>query len=207
MKTKILQALKTKYKNLGFGDKAFDGVADHLSKTITEETQIDTAVAEVETLLKAFQGDNDKLRGERTNLQKELDELKAKQEGGSSATVETKEKEEENVPAWAKALMEKVDTLSTDKLATTRVSKFNEVIKDLPEKQREFMSLGFNPTSFKDDSEFEAHIEKIQTLVPDIIQEQANTALGKMGKPGGGGDTKTEAEDFAKRMAEINKSE
>ena len=28
MKGKILVALKTKYKTLGFGDKAFDGVAD-----------------------------------------------------------------------------------------------------------------------------------------------------------------------------------
>ena len=37
MKTKILNALRTEYANLGLGDKAFDGVASFLEKTITEE--------------------------------------------------------------------------------------------------------------------------------------------------------------------------
>lgn len=45
MKEKILVALKTKYKTFGFGDKAFDGVADYLSKTVTEESQIETAIS------------------------------------------------------------------------------------------------------------------------------------------------------------------
>ena len=52
MKGKILVALKTKYKTFGFGDKAFDGVADYLSKTVTEESQIETAISGVEGLLK-----------------------------------------------------------------------------------------------------------------------------------------------------------
>ena len=45
MKEKILVALKTKYKTFGFGDKAFDGVADYLSKTVAEESQIETAIS------------------------------------------------------------------------------------------------------------------------------------------------------------------
>ena len=90
MKAKIVAALKTKYPNFGFGDKAFDGVADYLSKTVTEEAQIETAIGGVEGLLKAFQGDTDKVRGEKTALQKELDELKAK--GGKPETKDEPEK-------------------------------------------------------------------------------------------------------------------
>lgn len=78
MKGKILVALKTKYKTFGFGDKAFDGVADYLSKTVTEESQIETAISGVEGLLKAFQGDIDTVRNEKSGLQKQLDELKTK---------------------------------------------------------------------------------------------------------------------------------
>ena len=78
MKEKILVALKTKYKTFGFGDKAFDGVADYLSKTVTEESQIETAISGVEGLLKAFQGDIDTVRNEKSGLQKQLDELKNK---------------------------------------------------------------------------------------------------------------------------------
>ena len=76
MKIKILTALKTKYNNLGFGEKAFDGVAEYLSKTVTEESQIETTISGVESLLKAFQGDIDKARGESNATKKELDKLK-----------------------------------------------------------------------------------------------------------------------------------
>lgn len=80
MKAKILVGLKTKYKTFGFSDKAFDGVADYLSKTVTEEGQIETAIGGVEGLLKVFQGDVDFVRNEKSGLQKQLDELKNKQE-------------------------------------------------------------------------------------------------------------------------------
>ena len=59
MKDKILTALKTKFQNLGFTEKAFGGVADYLAATVTEETQIETAIVGVKPLLKAFQGDVD----------------------------------------------------------------------------------------------------------------------------------------------------
>ncbi len=78
MKEKILPALKTKYKNLGFGEKAFDGVAEYLSKTVTKEEDIETAIAGVEPLLKSFQGDIDKVRTELTQKSTELEELKKK---------------------------------------------------------------------------------------------------------------------------------
>lgn len=79
MKGKILSALKTKYPNLGLSDKAFDGVASFLEKTITSENDIDTTIGgdNVSNMLKAFQGEADKLRGEKSALQKELEKLKA----------------------------------------------------------------------------------------------------------------------------------
>lgn len=65
MKQKILEALKTRYAKLGFGHKAFDGVADYLSKTVEKEEDIETAISGVEGLLKAFQSDADKTRTEK----------------------------------------------------------------------------------------------------------------------------------------------
>lgn len=59
MKTKIFNSLKTKFNNLGFSDKAFEGVATFLAATITEEDQIETAIEGVEPMFKAFQGDAD----------------------------------------------------------------------------------------------------------------------------------------------------
>ena len=109
MKEKILVALKTKYKTFGFGDKAFDGVADYLSKTVTEESQIETAISGVEGLLKSFQGDIDTVRNAKSGLQKELDELKKKIENADKDKDKDKDKD---VPAWAQALIDSNKSLS-----------------------------------------------------------------------------------------------
>lgn len=127
MKTKILSQLKTKYSNLGFGEKAFDGVADYLSKTVTEESQIEAAIAGVEPLLKAFQGDVDKVRTEKSELQKQYDELKAKQdeEGDLGKKDEPKPDDIKAMVAAAvaeavKPFQEKIQSYEKDKADTDR---------------------------------------------------------------------------------------
>lgn len=102
MKTKILVGLKTKYKTFGFSDKAFDGVADYLSKTVTEESQIETAVGGVEGLLKVFQGDVDFVRNEKSGLQKQFDDLKNKLENPTPPITPPTEE----IPAWAQTLID-----------------------------------------------------------------------------------------------------
>jgi len=73
-----MNALRTEYANLGLGDKAFDGVASFLVKTVTEEGQIADAIKEegVKALLKSIQGESDSLRNRATKLQKDLDDYK-----------------------------------------------------------------------------------------------------------------------------------
>ncbi|MBS4056510.1 MAG: hypothetical protein KGZ82_04245 [Bacteroidales bacterium] len=133
MKIKILQALKTRYANLGFGDKAFDGVADYLSKTVTEESQIETATAGVEPLLKAFQGDIDKVRTELSQKTKELEDLKKKPEPP---------KPEPDEPAWFKTWKEeqakKIESLEkenhnfkAEKAKETRTVQVAAKVKEL----------------------------------------------------------------------------
>ena len=133
MKEKILVALKTKYKTFGFGEKAFDGVADYLSKTVTDESQIETAIGGVEGLLKAFQGDIDTVRNAKSGLQKELDELKKKIENADKDKDKDKDKD---VPAWAQTLIDSNKTLSekltayeAEKAQAQRNSQISEVAK------------------------------------------------------------------------------
>lgn len=78
MKEKIMTALKTKYSNLGFSAKALDGIASVLEKTVTDESQIETAVSGVEPLLKVFQAESDRARTEYNALKGELEALKEK---------------------------------------------------------------------------------------------------------------------------------
>jgi len=101
MKTKILAALKTKYSNLGLSDKAFDGVAALLVKTVTKEEEIDSAVSggEVETLLKSIQSSVDAERTKASNATKELEDYKKahpEDQGGGDNPELTKLKEDLN---------------------------------------------------------------------------------------------------------------
>lgn len=112
MKEKLIAALKTKYKNLGFGDKAFDGVAEYLSKTVTEENQIETAIAGVEPILKSVQGDIDKVRTEKTELQKKIDELE-KRVPKQDPPKNDPPAGDPNEPTWFKAYREKQEAEAT----------------------------------------------------------------------------------------------
>ena len=62
MKEQILTALKTKYANLGLSDQVLNSVSELLATSVTEESAIEGAVSGVESLLKAVQGDNDRIR-------------------------------------------------------------------------------------------------------------------------------------------------
>lgn len=78
MKTKIANALKTKYATLGLSQKAFDGVAAILEKTITDENAIEATIAEayVADLLKGLQGEVDAMRTARAQAEKALKDYK-----------------------------------------------------------------------------------------------------------------------------------
>ncbi|HCY40444.1 MAG TPA: hypothetical protein DHV48_03685 [Prolixibacteraceae bacterium] len=108
MKEKLIASLKTKYKHLGFGDKAFDGVAEFLSKTVTEESQIETAIAGVEPILKSIQGDIDRVRTEKTELQRKYEELE-KKVPKTDPPKNDPPAADPNEPAWFKAYREKQD--------------------------------------------------------------------------------------------------
>jgi len=80
MKEKIKNALKTEYAKMGLGDKAFDGVASFLVKTITNDEEMDGVIKSEDTknLLKAFQGESDSLRNRAAQLEKDFNAYKEK---------------------------------------------------------------------------------------------------------------------------------
>lgn len=201
MKEKILVALKTKYKTFGFGDKAFDGVADYLSKTVTEESQIETAISGVEGLLKAFQGDIDTVRNEKSGLQKQLDELKAKT-GNPNPTLKPEDKKDD-VPAWAQALIDsnknlltEVSTLKQEKLQATRQEQILAKAKEygIPESQAKRYNI-------PNDADLDAYFK-------DAAQELKNEGFAGVVPPESAeAKIEKEAESIAKMIEEGTKKD
>lgn len=193
MKQKILEALKTKYAKLGFGQKAFDGVADYLSKTVTKEEDIETAIAGVEGLLKAFQSDADKTRTEKSEAERKLAELEAKVKALGGAPDDKDEPDnkggdDKDVPAWAKALVdankaltERLNKLDVERTATTRKKQLSEIIGKLPESLRKGYERIAVDTMTED--EFNALKEETGKEVEAIASEMKSKGA-VFGRPG-----------------------
>ena len=153
MKTKILAALKTKYSNLGLSDKAFDGVASVLVKTVTKEDEIDGVVKadETKTLIKAYQTDTDKVRTEKANLQAEFDKYKKEHPEAVPPTPPTENEE-------TKKLLERIEALENEnkeaKAKATRAEKVASIrakMKDGGADNDNILDLVLDKAEFKDD--------------------------------------------------------
>lgn len=193
MKKKILEALKNRYKNLGLGDKAFDGVATYIEPSVKEDADIETAITGVEGLLKAFQGEADKLRTEKTAAEKRLADLevKVKEIGGTPEQKEPETDDDKSTPAWAKALIdsnkkltERLNSIEGEKISSTRKQKLDAIIGKLPENLRK--SYARTPVKDLSDEDFETLTTEISAEVEELVKD--NTAKGAVfGRPVGGG--------------------
>lgn len=191
MKTKILQQLKQRYSNLGVSEKAFDGVADFLSKTITEEERIAESVAGAESFLKAYQSDVDKERTSASALRKELEALK--KETQPKPTDPKPNDNQGNEPTEReKALLERMDALQTQmgQLLGQRSheGKLAQITALLGEKNipESFYTMALSGRTFGEDTnvgELVANIEQGYTKFQD---ESANDRFKGGGKPEAG---------------------
>ena len=182
MKTKILTALKTKYKNLGFGEKAFEGVADYLATTVTDEANIETAISGVEPMLKAFQSEADRLRGENTALKTQLEAAKKTEpkpdEPPKKMEGKNGDDDGDDTSKLLKSVLEKFDglqkeleTIKTDKVTGSRKSQLDDTLKDAPESLRKVITTNFSKMKFDSDDDFADYLTGVSTQVEEVAKE------------------------------------
>ena len=126
MKQKIKEALKTRAKNLGLDDSAFDGVAAFGETIVKEEADIDGFVNSEATmnLLKTYQSVADKARA--TAKAKNDPESKPSDNGNQpNSNPEPNPQDDEKVPAWAQMLIDSNKALSdSNKALSDRLAGF-----------------------------------------------------------------------------------
>lgn len=178
MKDSILKALKNKYKNLGFSDKAFDGVASCLEPLVKEETDIETQIAGVEQLLKVFQQETDRVRLERVKEPQRDNSKKGDETSAAGAKTEPAKPASDETPAWAKSLvdaqaqlLERIAKMEGQKVADTRKAQLDGIIAKLPENLRKpYARMAYKDL---DDAAFESLKDEVKTEVESLVQEQA----------------------------------
>lgn len=191
MKTKILQQLKQRYSNLGVSEKAFDGVADFLSKTITEEERIAESVAGAEAFLKAYQSDVDKERTSASALRKELEALKKEAQPkptdpkpNDNQGNEPTEREKQMMQQL-EAQQKQIELILGQRSHEGKLAQITALLgeKNIPES---FYTMALSGRTFGEDTnvgELVANIEQGYTKFQD---ESANSRFAGAGKPEAG---------------------
>lgn len=119
MKSKIKEALKTKHSGLGVSDAVLDGLAEFLSQTVKEESQIAGVVENSGGLLTSFQTETNRRVGKLVDDNKQLktsnDELSELKDQSQPQTAPSGGEDDEKEPAWAKAIREQNEKILGDK--------------------------------------------------------------------------------------------
>ncbi|HEV7382728.1 MAG TPA: hypothetical protein VGN64_23195 [Dyadobacter sp.] len=198
MKELLRLALINKYKSLGYSQKAINAVLEYLEKSVKEESEIEEAVNGVGPILKSFQSEIDtrvtaaeKLRKEKEEEEKEEESAKGKSTGVDSETgKKSSKKESDEVPEWAKGLIEsnkaltdKLQAIESGKTSDTRKQTLEAKIKDAPEKIKSKILKDFAKMSFEKDEDFDIYLEETATDVAEISQSFSDSGLGQSSRP------------------------
>lgn len=198
-KSKFIQKLKTKYKDLGFSDKAIDGVASYLGATVADDAKdedIDNAIDGVEPILKAFQGEIDS-RATAAAEKAKKDASKPKQEPGGAPAKTEPEKTLADMPEWAKTFAKQMETLASglsnlqaEKTTGTRKQTLEEKLKDAPETFKNKVLKDFGRMKFETDEEFQSYLTETEEDAKAFDQEITDKGLGLQTPPQKGKETK-----------------
>ena len=192
----IKEALSNKYKNLGFDDKAFEGVADFAQTYIKEEADLATFVNGAEGMLKGFQSSTDKLRTEKSQLEKEKNELAEKVKTLEITTETQTTSETEETPAWAKILIDTNTNLQKELdlikqgestksiLEQAKASFFTD---ELDPERKSFAEIAFRErtTNITPETKLEDVLTNIKTYYNELCS--GDSGKGYIPKPASGG--------------------
>ena len=210
MKKEILEALKAKF--IGVADAILERIAANLAKTATTEEQVKEAVEGVtfQQVLQSY-GDSRATDATKTavlNYEKAhgLKDGKPVQKTGTGAGQgdEGEDKEDPDMPAWAKklidtnkALTDRINKIDGERVNTARRQQLAAITDKLPESLRK--SYGRVSVENLTDEEFNALTGEIAAEVEGIVKEMGakGAVFGRPAKSGGnrGSGSEKEATD------------
>lgn len=215
MKKQILELLKTKYE--GVNESILDRIADKLAKTAKTDEDATTVVEGVtfQQILESY-GDSRANEAQKTAVSNY--EKKHGLKDGKHIEIDAKETPKKDdaadeVPAWAKTLIEsnkalsqRLETIEGDKTTATRKSVLTKILNAAPETIRTRYEKDFARMNFADDDDFNAWIGEI---TPDVekITTDFNVKGAVVGRPKAGGGNSSSGETNPHLKARIAEKE
>lgn len=214
----VLVILKPKSKALGFSREELEGIAADVANNLEleDEASDEDVNAEIEKQVNAVLP---YLKIAQKTAQRTIQSFKDSQDldddevddpdddpAGSKKPIrkQKKEKEEEQVPAWAQALITQNKALQTEILGLKserendgRRSKLKALLKDKGTFGKTVLK-NFDKMKFDNESEFDDFYDGVVEDLAAIDQERANEGLGKLGAPAAQRKPKTEEVEVIK---------
>ena len=219
----ILKQLKTKAKAFGFSKKELESVAESISDNLDLEEDasdedvnaaIDKAVDAVLPFLRVSQSaanraiqsyrdahpvnqDDDDEDGEDEDPDTTAASKKPKKKGKKAQTTT----DDDDTPAWAKKLMERLDTIEGNTKQDKRQSRLEKLLKDTGTFGKRTLKA-FSRMKFENDEEFEEYLEEVESDLEELNQERANDGLSKLGSVPPAKQTKKTDEEEVELMSD-----
>lgn len=192
-KEEVITALKTKYLGFALSNEAVDRIASVKEKTVTEETDIETAISDAETMeliANEVKKVADRERRSRSDLQKTFDDYKKNHP--EEVEEPGKEKGGEEEPEWAKNLREKMERREAEESRRETLESVKSALKSSGCTQEEVLRLSLVGFSMKEGETQDQAVARIKAdydaSVKKIYGEGGAPAPQGGGAPGGGND-------------------
>lgn len=209
MKKKIEEALKTEFKELGFGDKTIGRLADYIvSKgTVTNEEEIATAVKgdDVKLIAKSIQGEIDGIQKAKKKAEDDLADYMAKHpnkddKGGEGKGDDDDDPDDDDQPLTTKAIAKLIKESTEAAVKTVKdefeAYKAQNSAKEAKVKAKETFFANKWTTKFKDEAEdawdraFELNEAKGGKMTAEELSGSATEYFNKLVKRKGVDTTK-----------------
>lgn len=198
LKEKILAQLVAKYA--GVSKKALGLIADKLAKKVTAEDGIEQAITDFDNAVSItefaadLQREGDSRVGE---AKKEWEKKNPPKNDPPKPDDPKNDPPKDDVPAWAKGLMDKVDSLARERSQGTIQSKAKDLLKEVPE------SFWKGRTLPEKEDDLQTWVESVTKDYNDFRQNLIDQGMMSATPPAGGGPPRTgSAAEAEKKAAE-----
>ena len=206
-KQQVLLKLKPKVKAFGFNKKELMSVAAKIADNLTStddasdedvNAEIEAAIDAVLPYLQVSQSFANRVIEEnrKKNGDDETDDgddtssnTSNNRQTGSNKNDPQQNKSNDDAPAWAKGLLDKVETLTNEisvlkgeKVTTSRKSKLNELLKDSGSFGSRILK-SFDRMKFETEEEFDEFYSEVEEDLKNYNQECADAGLSTLANP------------------------
>ncbi len=179
MKLKIIERIKAKFVGVNLSKTRLDEIAAKLEGKITEESEIDGKLDDLNELFPFadIAKQDDRLRDLEAKLKKPAQQQQQQQQ---------EEVQTDDTPVYVKTLTDSIKALSEglnglrlEKMVNDRRTQLATVLKDADETYRNKALKSFDRMTFADDEAFNAYLTEEQEDFKTFNQAQIDAGLGK----------------------------